>query len=321
MIKPSELSTHSAPSAHLAQIEDHIDREIRQHAASGRHWPLSIRTTRSGWLFSEIEHVLAHYRAAGWIALTPGNGLMAVLSPAPASGETPTERRTGSMVLGRDDSADARAEGTAYHTGTAIAALVEAGLQPAGRATATATTLREMASIGDQLPITLADAHAGYDALSRIPTPAGQPAITTRRQTCAEIAVMIQAEMAGRAWPVGQPHRLGDVLAAVAERYAGAARQAAICETSKREALELAAGARPMAMSPDEAAVLGDGAPDPDAGHDPACPLEHLGPCTHSPLSGEPTPPQARNTMGGGPSMDEIIQGMHDKAARREPSE
>lgn len=294
MIKPSDLPTHSAPSAHLAQIEEHIDREIQQHAASSRHWPLLLRTTRTGWLLSEIEEVLVKYRAAGWIALTPGNGLMAVMSPAPASGETPTERRTGSMVLGRDVSADARAEGTAYHTLTTIAGLVEAGLQPAGHATATAATLREMASIGDQLPLTLADAQTGYARLSG-PSINEPGPVVGQRGTCHELAALIQTEIVkrGHAYVIGQPHRLGDVLAAVAERYAGAARQAAICETSKREALELASGARPMAMSPDEAAVLG-------AEQRPTCRN-----CGASHLGGEPCAP------GG---MDAWLQGAVDKA-------
>jgi hypothetical protein len=128
----------------------------------------------------------------------------------------------------------------AKDTFTSLADLVVGSLQPDGRATATAATLRQLADsagAGD-LPLTPADAAAGFALLAPLrdgdPTP-----VAARRRTCGELAVLLGDFSIFPA----DPQRLAAVFRVVAAHFVGSAdpRQAAIAETAAREAVELEA--------------------------------------------------------------------------------
>lgn len=128
---------------------------------------------------------------------------------------------------------------TASDTLLHIASLAKSLLRPRGRAVFVAETLREIASIPEvaELPLSLASARAGYEALSR-PREDDLPIgpLAHRRMTCGELAALIPDGSDG------DVSQLGAVLRVVAERYAdpcGPDRQAAIREDAAREAEEL----------------------------------------------------------------------------------
>lgn len=112
-------------------------------------------------------------------------------------------------------------------------------LQPSARGFAIAATLRELCELAGDLPLDLADAHAGYDLLCRA-KPDDAPAIVSRRNTCYELAQICRAYTEER----GDPMRLARVLDRVSVRLAQATmgpREQAIHGTCAREAGEIQA--------------------------------------------------------------------------------
>jgi hypothetical protein len=126
---------------------------------------------------------------------------------------------------------------TARTTLLALAVLVRNGMQPEGRANATASSLDQVGEIGGDLPLTLADAAAGFAHLAQ-PKGEGEPGnVLGRRKTCGELATL-----AGDA-EGGNPANLAAVLRAQEKAFEGSEdpRQKAMADTARREAEELEA--------------------------------------------------------------------------------
>lgn len=139
---------------------------------------------------------------------------------------------------------------TARSTFHHIATLIRSGLEestPPGRRAATAATFEQVAEIAGDLPLSRADARAGFDRLSIRPVDrTDEPAnVTARRKTCGEIAALITADSLAYedAGDLGgaEPERLAAVMDAIASLYVEATdrRQAAMRDTAVREAQEL----------------------------------------------------------------------------------
>lgn len=128
----------------------------------------------------------------------------------------------------------AQAPITANETFRAVAEAIADRLQPPGRGAATAATFDQIAEIGGDLPLTVADLAAGFDALGHA-RPGDVPAIAARRRTCSEISALISAGTAG------DPRQLATVFRRLASHFADSAdpRQATIAATAAREAEEL----------------------------------------------------------------------------------
>lgn len=132
---------------------------------------------------------------------------------------------------------------TANTTFSALSTLIAANFQPPGRATATAATFNQLAEIGGDLPLTMADAAKGFALLST-PKPSDADitderaagALKARRVTCREVAIL-----AGDFDDNADPRRLADVLATIGQRFAGSTdpRQVSMAGTATREAGEL----------------------------------------------------------------------------------
>lgn len=130
---------------------------------------------------------------------------------------------------------------TARETFHYAAGLIEAGLTPEGRASATALTFRQLGeSAASDLPLTPADLVAGLELLVEPRAAEELPQVTARRKTCAEIAELLRPVSAG------DPQRLAAVFRAIEQHFARSTddRQKAIAATAGREAGELEAVAR-----------------------------------------------------------------------------
>jgi hypothetical protein len=138
---------------------------------------------------------------------------------------------------------------TARATLNALADLVVARVTPFGRATATAATLRQIGDLACDLPLTLADAAAGFQRLSFARGEAEPGNVEGRRATCRELAALALSslpeaqptESGPVAMEVPAPRRLAAVFRAVAAELGASTdpRQAAIAATAQREAAEL----------------------------------------------------------------------------------
>lgn len=127
---------------------------------------------------------------------------------------------------------------TARDTLNYAAGLICEGLSPGARAAATAATFRELAKIGEDLPLTPADLAAALSLLG-MPLAADEPGnVQGRRKTCREIAELLGQQLGG------EPQRLVAVWRAVEQHFDGTRepRCAAIAETAAREAAELESG-------------------------------------------------------------------------------
>lgn len=121
-----------------------------------------------------------------------------------------------------------------------VAAIVRAGLQPEGRAEATAATLEQVGDIAGDLPLTLADLYHGFARLAASPGIDERGSIAGRRRTVGEIAALIGGK-AGGTTASASPERLAAALDAVVAALAAAEdpRQRAMAATAAREAAEL----------------------------------------------------------------------------------
>lgn len=147
---------------------------------------------------------------------------------------------------------------TANDTMLHIASLAQSLLRPRGRAAFVAETLREIASIPEvaALPLSLASARAGYEALSR-PREGEMPIgpLAHRRMTCGELAGLLPDG------PNCDVRQLAAVLRVVAEHYrdpSGPDRQAAIREDAAREADEIEHAATDAEQRASEVSVTAD---------------------------------------------------------------
>lgn len=134
---------------------------------------------------------------------------------------------------------------TAQQTYRHIAVLIRDRLEestPPGRRAATAGTFEQVADLAGDLPLTLADARAGFERLSIRPVDrTDEPGhVTGRRKTCGEIAALITADLLAHA-DAGDLERLAAVMDAIATAFSETTdrRQVAMRDTAIREAQEL----------------------------------------------------------------------------------
>lgn len=125
----------------------------------------------------------------------------------------------------------AQAPMTAHETFRAVAEVIADRLQPPGRGAAIAAKFDQISEIGGDLPLTVADLAAGFDALGHA-RPGDVPAIAARRRICSEISALISAGTAG------DPRQLAAVIRRVASHFVGIT-DPVIAATAAREAEEL----------------------------------------------------------------------------------
>jgi hypothetical protein len=126
-----------------------------------------------------------------------------------------------------------------------VAGLVESTLTPIGRATHTATTLRQIGEVVSDMHLTPGHVRAAMILLA-VPRDGDSPPIASRRITCGEIADVIEPSATATA------HAMSAVLRAVSAALLGSAdpRQQAISATAAREADELDAHLAAVASAP-----------------------------------------------------------------------
>lgn len=79
MLKPSDVNLNiiTQDSRSLKAIEDQFDKAIREAETSG-NWPARVPNARDGATTTEVEAVIARYRAEGWTVST-GRGVRALI--------------------------------------------------------------------------------------------------------------------------------------------------------------------------------------------------------------------------------------------------